>query len=67
MGEASEKDDYDCPCPMTNGTALCSKATVFYLLASKHFWDIIIAINVTITVTSLLLPVFPVVHDADVA
>lgn len=35
MGEASERDDYDCPWPMTNGTALCSQAGRFLSVGIK--------------------------------
>ncbi len=51
MGQASKRDDYNCPCLMTNGPVLCWKEVVFYQLASKHTVDITGAIIVIITIS----------------
>ena len=41
MGQASKRDDYNCPCMMTNGPVLCWQEVVFFFfffqLASKDF------------------------------
>lgn len=55
MGQASKKDDYNCPCLMTNGPVLCWKGVVFYQLASKHFGDITVAIVVIITISIFIV------------
>lgn len=56
MGQASKRDDYNCPCLMTNGSVLCWKEVVFfYQLASKHFGDITAAIIVIITISIFIV------------
>lgn len=40
MGQASKRDNYNCPCLMTNGPVLCWQEVVFFLFSAciKRLW-----------------------------